>query len=439
MLFRFSVFEYGMRLGYVFSKQISQKSTPMSASSPESCDSIPASSRPRVLVVDDSRVMRKAITKILDKEYDLIEATDGKKGWETLEQDEQIQVIISDVEMASLDGYSLICRIRAHDAPRIREIPVIIITGTHDEETKEHAYACGASDFITKPLDSVQLRARVRAHAKFDQTTRALADTQAALEDQATLDPLTGLCSRRYFLQRGNQDIAYARRHGNNLSVIRLNIDKFRPLYKKYGDEFSDQLLQWITRILTAQCRTEDTVARIGGAEFAILAPATGHTEAAVLCNRLLAAVSAEPYRYDGESMAITVSMSLINYTHVDNEQIDELLTLAELVLSRAKHGGGNKIEIELREEIRQPDYIREPEEITKEEPTDTMPDHENGPMSVDEALKMVQKGEYQQVEPHLFDLIVQILPLLKVGNNRLGLGLGFAIEALKEKLAGLK
>jgi len=131
--------------------------------------------------------------------------------------------------------------------------------------------------------------------------------------------------------------------------------------------------------------------------------------------------------------------MSLINYTHADNEQIDDLLTLAEQVLSRAKNGGGNKIEIELREETRQPDRICEPEEITVEEPDDTMPDYENGPMSVDKALQMVQKGAYQQLEPHLFDLIIQILPLLNVGNNRLRLGLGFAIEALKEKLAGLK
>jgi len=118
---------------------------------------------PRIIVVDDSRVIRRAISKILGAEFDVIEAEDGESGWERLLEDESIQVVVADVEMPRLDGYSLICRIRAAEPPRIKNIPVIIITGAQDEETRQRAFACGATDFITKPIDRVQMLARARA------------------------------------------------------------------------------------------------------------------------------------------------------------------------------------------------------------------------------------------------------------------------------------
>ena len=105
-------------------------------------------------------------------------------------------------------SHGLICRIRAHSGKRIREIPIITITGADDEETKTRAYACGATDFIIKPLDAMQLRARVKAHAKLDNTTRQLAQTTTTLEIDGATDPLTHLNSRRYFLQRVEQELA---------------------------------------------------------------------------------------------------------------------------------------------------------------------------------------------------------------------------------------
>jgi diguanylate cyclase (GGDEF)-like protein len=381
----------------------------------------PITDKVRVLVADDSRVIRKAINKILSNEFELIEVEDGETAWEHLLKDNSIEVLVSDIEMPKLDGYSLICRIRAAETERVRNVPIIVITGADDELTRERAFACGATDFIIKPIDGVQLLARTRAHAKLDQTTRRLEETATALEEQTAVDPLTQLHSRRYFIQRGVQDLAYANRHNSDLSVIRIDIDNFRTIYKQHGDQISDQILVWLAKILVATSRTEDTVARIGGGEFAIIAPSSGRMEAAVLCERARTAVIAEPFKHGNLSLPLTVSLGLSTLGRDPGESIEELLTLAEQRMTLAKAAGGNRLGISYQEEA------PKLEEAVIEEP------------DLETALKMLGANEGGKLVPFLPDLIGRCMPLLEFCNKKLDLGLGFAIESLKDKLSDMR
>jgi len=88
--------------------------------------------KPRILAVDDSRVMRRAMSKVLSKDYDVIEAENGEDAWTILLNDDLIQVIFTDLSMPYLDGYGLLERIRTSDELRLNDIPVIIITGNDD-------------------------------------------------------------------------------------------------------------------------------------------------------------------------------------------------------------------------------------------------------------------------------------------------------------------
>jgi diguanylate cyclase (GGDEF)-like protein len=381
----------------------------------------PTAEKVRVLVADDSRVIRKAISKILSNEFELIEVGDGEAAWEHLLQDGSIEVLVSDIEMPKLDGYSLICRVRAADPERVRNIPIIVITGADDELTRERAFACGATDFIIKPIDGVQLLARTRAHAKLDQTTRKLEETSTALEEQTAVDPLTQLHSRRYFLQHGVQDIAYAKRHNSDVSIIRIDIDNFRSLYKKYGDQVCDQILIWLAKRLAASSRTEDTVARTGGGEFAILAPSSGRMEAAVLCERARAAVNAEPFKNEDVAIPLTISLGLATLGRDPGETVEELLVLAEQRMTLAKAAGGNRLGVSYREEA------PKPEEAIIEQP------------DLETALKMLGASEGGKLIPFLPDLVTRCIPLLEFCNKKLDLGLGFAIESLKEKIADMR
>ncbi|HLE93533.1 MAG TPA: diguanylate cyclase [Sulfuricaulis sp.] len=381
----------------------------------------PQAERVRVLVADDSRVIRKAITKILNNEFDLVEVGDGEAAWDQLLRDESIQVLVSDIEMPKLDGYSLICRVRAAETERVRNVPIIVITGADDELTRERAFACGATDFIIKPIDGVQLLARTRAHAKLDQTTRKLEETSTALEEQSAIDPLTQLHSRRYFIQRGVQDLAYVKRHNNDLSIIRVDIDNFRSIYKKYGDQTSDQILVWLAKILVSSSRKEDTVARIGGGEFAVLAPSSGRMEAAVLCERMRTGVAVSPFTNESATIPLTISLGLASYGRDPGETTEELLTLAEQRMTLAKAAGGNRLGISYQEEAPKPD------EAVIEQP------------DLETALKMLGSDEGGKLVPFLPDLVTRCIPLLEFCNRKLDLGLGFAIESLKDKLSDMR
>jgi CheY-like chemotaxis protein len=113
--------------------------------------------RPWVLVVDDSRVVRRTIMSALRQTYNVLEAENGAAGWGVLRQNSRIELVISDIEMPELDGYGLICKIRAVEDPALREVPVVVITSAEDDITRERAYACGANDFILKPFNAHQL------------------------------------------------------------------------------------------------------------------------------------------------------------------------------------------------------------------------------------------------------------------------------------------
>jgi len=300
--------------------------------------------RPRILIADDSRVIRLAIKKILGTQYDIVQVENGAHAWDRVREDRDIQALVTDIEMPQMDGYELICRIRAADETRIRELPVITITGTDDEYVRHRAFACGATDFITKPLDSIQLQARVQAYVQYEEANRELAEKAISLEEQAITDPLTGLRSRRYLLQRGEQDVAYALRHGRDVTLIRIDIDKFKEIYRTHGDDVSDQLLVWLSKLLFSNARTEDTVARVSGAEFAILASMTNLADAEALCGRVRDAVAIQPFRHGDADITVTMSMGLASLTSDRRDTIESLLKLANQRLNRARSDGGNRV-----------------------------------------------------------------------------------------------
>jgi CheY-like chemotaxis protein len=151
--------------------------------------------KPWVLVVDDSRVVRRTILNTLGPIFHVLEAGDGAAGWRTLRQNSRIEAVISDIQMPEMDGYSLICKVRAVDDPALREIPIIVITSAEDDITRERAYACGANDFILKPFHSDQLVSCVRNQiTEYRKTASALttSNAQAApIRPAAEVIPIT--------------------------------------------------------------------------------------------------------------------------------------------------------------------------------------------------------------------------------------------------------
>ncbi|MCG6976020.1 MAG: response regulator [Acidiferrobacterales bacterium] len=116
-----------------------------------------AETKPHVLVVDDSRVVRRTISKFLSPYFNVTEAEHGVEGWRVLRQNSNIELVITDIQMPEMDGYTFICKVRAEEDAGLRDIPIIVITSAEDEITRERAYACGANDFVLKPFNNKDL------------------------------------------------------------------------------------------------------------------------------------------------------------------------------------------------------------------------------------------------------------------------------------------
>ena len=373
------------------------------------------SEKPHVIVVDDSKLMRVLIGNVLKEEFQLTEAVDGEQGWAMLCSDPTLQVVITDAQMPGIDGYELITRIRASENATIRSVPIIMITGADEQSARERALLAGATDFITKPFDKTQLLARTRALARSDQTTRKLAQTSEALAEQGAVDQLTGVSSRRFFVERGTQELAFSTRRNQDLSVIALHVDHFADLQKLHGQTQSVQLLHWVAKTLKDTVRTEDTLARISGAEFAIIAAGAGRLECAVLCDRARKAINSAAFvNASGISIPITASIGLACLSFDKLDAIEKFLALADERAVRAHSEGGNRTVASNAPEI--------------DAPTEPVP-------SIESALQMIAARNIERLQPHLITLMRRLLPLFETADQRLQLGLGDSLATIKSRL----
>lgn len=120
--------------------------------------------KPVIVLADDSRVIRKTILKMLGERFEIIEAENGVSAWNQLKFNSRVELLVTDIDMPEMDGYSLICKIRADNDAGMQNLPVICITGAEDDITRENAYACGANDFILKPIGKEQLLNTIISH-----------------------------------------------------------------------------------------------------------------------------------------------------------------------------------------------------------------------------------------------------------------------------------
>jgi diguanylate cyclase (GGDEF)-like protein len=184
----------------------------------------------------------------------------------------------------------------------------------------------------------------VHVHHKLAQTIRALETSQRTLAEQATTDPLTRLKNRRAFFENGARHLSVAHRYHTDFSIITADLDYFKRVNDTYGHQGGDEALVAVTGILLQMTRAEDTVARVGGEEFAMLLPDTNRLGAAVLAERIRSAVENERFAVVGQSIQLTVSIGVASFAVDRVDTVDQLLNIADQRLYLAKRHGRNRI-----------------------------------------------------------------------------------------------
>jgi diguanylate cyclase (GGDEF)-like protein len=280
--------------------------------------------RPSVLVVDDDAFSRAVVSRKVAKFADVVEAEDGLEALARL-QSTVFDLAIVDLEMPKFNGLELIKCVRAH--PTLKHIPILVLTGNESRSALQGALTAGATSFLLKPLNWNTFGEHINhvLHLAYRDGHLALHDT------------LTGLPNRVLLNERLEQALAGAG-HDQIVATHILDLHHFKQVNDTLGHSVGDKLLRMSADRLRGLVREGDTIARMGGDEFAIVQVISSVADATKLANRVIEALC-EPYEIDGHQAVIGTSIG-IALGPFDGSSPDQLLINADLALYRAKSKG---------------------------------------------------------------------------------------------------
>jgi len=283
----------------------------------------------RVLIVDDSKIIRTTVSRLIRKSFDVREENNGETGWKAIATDPSIVVVFSDIMMPELDGFGLLERVRNSPDPRIRDLPVIMISGDEDDATKKRARAAGANDFITKTTDGTEILSRIDNLLHLVEAKHQAAASQRAVEKTATHDPVTGTFTPHYLVTEGRKHFSHARRHGGPLSVLAFRVDTYGDISQKVGKTVADQLLARIAKLVVGTLRAEDSIGRTGEAAFTVIFSGTSSQQALAFARRMSEQLEQAQVTYQGQVLKIRSSMGLAALDVDSAASIEDLMKLA--------------------------------------------------------------------------------------------------------------
>ncbi len=347
----------------------------------------------RVLLVDDSRIVRTTIARLIRKSFDVKEEADGEAGWQALSSDPSIVVVFSDIQMPKLDGFALLERIRSSQDPRIKSIPVIVISGDEDDATKKRAKAAGANDFITKTTDGTEILARIDNLLHLVEAKQQLVVSKETIDQTTTRDTLTGTFTPHYLATEGTKHFSHARRHGGPLSVLVFQVDTHAETTEKVGKAVADQLLARIAKLVMGTLRIEDTMGRTGEANFAVIFPGTSSQQALAFARRMHEQLEKAQVNYRGQVLKIGASMGLSALDVDTATSIEELMKLAQQRLSDAANRKAQQ-------------RIVNRDEVSLVKPMSL-------PSDIDRAVQVIEHANAEQLGDAASEVLRRMLPFL--------------------------
>jgi diguanylate cyclase (GGDEF)-like protein len=295
----------------------------------------------RILIADDDLTSRTVLAGVLKKAGHEVEAKiDGAQAWERLQQPDAPELVILDWMMPQMDGPELVRRVRA--LPSARPPYILILTSRGEKADIVAGLEAGANDYLSKPFDLGELRARLDVGRRMVEMQAAVVAGREALAHQANHDPLTGLLNRRAILDTLDREICRASRDGDTWAVGMCDIDRFKQINDTYGHHTGDDLLQGFARILTESLRKYDSVGRMGGEEFLVIAPMKAESDSFNIFNRLCGRIAESKIPTRSGVLSFTASIGVACGT--SGSRAEPTLEAADAALYRAKKEGRNRV-----------------------------------------------------------------------------------------------
>jgi len=305
----------------------------------------------KVLLVDDSPTIRAATTQMLKKMGHAVTiAENGEQALEAYER-ERPDLVLMDVTMPVMDGYTAAQEIRARYPDWV---PIIFLSGAEADQQLERGIRAGGDDYLIKPASYVVLHAKILAMQRIDDMRRRLMKVSAeltaanrALERMSRQDGLTELANRRFFDSYLTDEMARARRSKNELALALCDVDFFKPYNDHYGHQAGDECLRQVAQALQKMCRRPaDIAARYGGEEFALILPETGLVGAAQVAEGVRDAIARLNILHEYSQAASHITMSVGVACFLPTMEIDSegLVSAADQALYQAKKLGRNRV-----------------------------------------------------------------------------------------------
>jgi len=287
-----------------------------------------------ILITDDENNNLDVLGSILSPSYNVLISRNGTRAVD-LAVEHSPDLILLDVLMPEMSGFEVIAKLKENE--KTSKIPVIFITGLTGTEDEEKGFFLGAVDYITKPFHKSIVKARVNTHMK-------IIDQMHTIENIGLIDPLTKVSNRRGFENRLNIEWGNATRMKYPISLLMMDIDKFKTYNDTYGHQQGDAALKGFAEVCSKSLkRSVDLVARWGGEEFIVLLPGTDTNGAAEIAERIRSNVENTVIPAEDTTTSITVSIGGHTVIPTQDNSTEELIKKADQALYTAKETGRNR------------------------------------------------------------------------------------------------
>jgi diguanylate cyclase (GGDEF)-like protein len=295
----------------------------------------------RILIAEDDLTSRIMLASMLKKEGHEVTATvNGAEAWQALQQPDAPALVILDWMMPEMDGPDVVRRVRTlqTDQPPY----IIMLTSRGSKADIIAGLEAGANDYLAKPPDPGELRARVDVGRRMVEMQAALIESKEKFAHQATHDPLTGLLNRRAILDRLSEELARVGRHSDMLAIGMLDIDHFKQVNDRHGHLTGDDVLCGLAQILRESLRAYDSVGRMGGEEFLVIAPLKAGMSCSSIFDRFCEKVAESKITTRSGVLSVTVSIGVA--CAVVECTVDKLLEASDTAMYQAKNEGRNRV-----------------------------------------------------------------------------------------------
>jgi two-component system cell cycle response regulator len=300
----------------------------------------------QVLVVDDSPVSRKLLEHALIAEpYTLLFAKNGEEALRLFSENKPA-LVITDWMLPDLSGPELCERIRTDG--RSSYTYIILLTSMTEKGSVVEGLAAGADDYLTKPFDSRELRARIGVGRRIIDLHRQIDAKNKLLMEMANTDPLTGLPNRRAIEEWAGRQLRGASRHGFPLWVVHTDVDCFKDINDGYGHDAGDLVLRKFAELLKTFTRASDISGRMGGDEFLLVLTHVDEKNIQPTVDRLRKQLASEEFLFGGAIVSVTASFGIAGFQGKEPPEFSLLVQQADKALYLAKRAGRNQLKIEL-------------------------------------------------------------------------------------------